>query len=162
MTRDDSLTIVQMLVNSYPGSHWHEGSIDAYARAIEPLDAALATAAVARAVKELDYYPKVATLRELVRIERALADPEPPADRMASVPEFKRDIPHWVKRWVVARRHGDMRVLPEQKVGYDSLQRDDPSSRAYVWPDQTIMPADQWLEEADHVTDEQVFRTLQG
>ena len=39
MTRDDSLTIVQMLVNSYPGNHWHEGSIDAYARAIEPLDA---------------------------------------------------------------------------------------------------------------------------
>lgn len=160
MKQDEALDIVQMLVARWPGAHWSKDTMDAYAYALEAMDAKLTTLAVLRAERELEFYPKLATLRELVRIEKALAAPEPPADRMASVPDFKRDIPAWVRRWVAARAHGDMRVFPEQKPGYDTLQIQEPAFRTYVWPDQEPMPADAWLDEAENVTDSQVWKAV--
>jgi hypothetical protein len=68
------------------------------------------------------------------------------ADQRAAMPkieeaEYARDLEDWVKGWAVGRyKHGDMRVWPEQRFGYDSIQRDNPHYRTYVWPDQEMMP----------------------
>lgn len=132
-----------MLVARWPGPHWSKETMDAYAYALEPLDARYATQAVLRAERELEFYPKIATLRELIRIEKALSAPEPPADRMDHVPEFKRELPSWVKGWLVARAAGDMRVWPQQKPGYDEIQTENPGYRSHVWPEQEQMPGEE-------------------
>jgi len=68
------------------------------------------------------------------------------ADQRAAMPkieeaEYARDLEDWVKGWAVGRyKHGDMRVWPEQKRGYDSIQISNPGYRTYVWPDQEMMP----------------------
>ncbi len=159
MKPDETVDIVAMLVARWPGNHWSKDTMEAYAYALEAMDAQLTTAAVLRAERELEFYPKLATLRELVRIEKALAKPEPPADRMPDS-DFKRDIPMWVRQWVAARAHSDMRVFAQQKPGYDSLQTQEPGYRTYVWPDQEQMPPTEWLAEAEHVTDRQVWNAI--
>ncbi len=166
MTREESLTIVAEIANNWPGNQWNTDTLDAYARAIEPLDGTLVTLAVMRAVRELEFYPRVAVLLEFVQIERRLAEPEPPADRMAVIPDFKRPVPAWVKAWVVARYiHNDFRVLPDQKPGYDSLQNREPAFRTYVWPDQDLMPEQQaftYAEMGAGLTVAHVFDTVRG
>ena len=163
MTRDESLEIVGMLVNHWPGNHWSAGSMDAYARAIEPMDARLVMPAVIRAVGELEFYPKVAVLREFVAIERRLSEPDPPADRM---PEHQLNVrlDPWVAGWCVARyKHGDTRVLPQQKPGYDTLQLQNPSYRTYVWPDQQHMDAETaaaYVTEGAGLTAADVFKLI--
>ena len=122
MTRDDALTIVGMLASHYPGKHWNTETMDAYAKAIEPLDARLTTAAVVRAVNELEFYPKVSVLREYVRIERrqeeydrALQEAPVEAQRMSGTPAPKYECPDWVKGWALSRhRYRDFRPWPQQ------------------------------------------------
>jgi hypothetical protein len=164
MTRDEALTIVGMISNHWPGPQWNTDTLDAYAHAIQPLDARLATAAVIRAVNELEFYPKVSVLREYVQIERRLAEPEPPADRMEPRTDFRREPPSWIRTWIISRyRHRDFRVLPEQKPGYDTLQTGEPHFRTYVWPDQEPMPSEQaavYAAEGAGLSVEDVFHTL--
>lgn len=113
MTRDESLDVVAMLVSHWPGNHWTEGSMDAYARAIEPLDADIAMRAVLRAVQELEFYPRVSVLREFVRIEKRLSEPEPIGRMLNNIPS--QIMPAWVRGYVVARvRYQDLDAWPEQ------------------------------------------------
>lgn len=122
MTRNEALDIAGMIASHWPGSNWTADTIDAYARAIEPLDATIATRAVLRCVNELDRYPRVATLREFVRMEkrltdydRALQETAVESQRMQGKPSAKNTVPEWVKGWAVSRaRHHDMRVWPQQ------------------------------------------------
>lgn len=163
MTREEALTVTGMIASHWPGNVWTTDTLDAYARAIEPMDAHLATAAVVRAVDELEFYPKVSVLREYVQIERRLAEPEPPADRMPPRSDYKLEPPAWLKTWVAARRHHDFRVLVEQKPGYDSLQTQNPHYRTYVWPDQEQMPPEQaavYADEGAGLSAADVFNTL--
>jgi len=142
MTRDESLEIVGMIASHWPGNHWSHASMEAYARAIEPMDARLVMPAVVRAVNELEFYPKVAVLREFVQIERRLAEPEPTADRMPPH-DISARLEPWVQAWCIARyRHGDLRVLSRQRDGYDTLQLHNPSYKTYIWPNQQHMDAD--------------------
>ncbi len=122
-------------------------------------DASLATAAAVALFTDTTDPPTPTDYRHALRKLRTEARMKAPA---ISEREFARDIPTWVKRWVIARANNDLRVFPEQKTGYDSLQTENPSARTYVWPEQVPMPADAWLEEAEHVTDDRVWRTLNG
>lgn len=124
MKRVDALNIVAMIVTSWPGSRpWQADEMDAYAHAIEPLDAEHTVNAVARAVNDLKYRPSVAELREYVRLERSLAQPEP------SRPEpsrFGGRPPEWMFVWSwlrYQREPPDLRGLPQQDA-YD----DDPDA----------------------------------
>lgn len=122
-------------------------------------DAAMATQAAVALFTETTDVPTPVDYRAALKKLEADARMKTPtlAER-----EFVREIPTWVKRWVVARAANDMRVFPEQKPGYDALQTQEPGHRTYVWPDQEPMPADAWLEEAEHVTEERVWKTLQS
>ncbi len=119
----------------------------------EPLDASVCTQAVIAAVNELDFYPKVSTLREFYYLERAkIRAREEKPDRW---PAKRETVPLWVRRWVAARylhkmfgKEQDMRRFTEQGQWGN--------------PDADLMPASAWLEEAEHVTDDRVWRTLAG
>lgn len=63
--------------------------------------------------------------------------------------EFVREIPTWVKIWLVARANGDTRVLAEQERGYNFMQVDYPFGRTYVWPEQELMPDDARTKHAE-------------
>jgi len=118
VTRDDSLTIVGMICAHWPGKQWTTESIAAYARAIEPLDAETTTRAVLRAVQELEHYPKVATLREFVRIEKRLSEPDPIRSQLDNTP--MKIMPPWVRGWALSRvKYNDFRVWPEQDHSSD-------------------------------------------
>lgn len=104
-------------------------------------DAALATQAIAAIYSApFEGKPKPPTPADVREMYRKLAQdarmkvpalPEPPGEGM----------PPWVKGWAVARfRHGDLRVWPQQKPGYDSLQRTSAATRTHVWPDQEPLP----------------------
>jgi hypothetical protein len=70
----------------------------------------------------------------------------------------------WVLGWAVARhRHGDFRVLPGQKEGYDRLQAHNPGYRTYVWPDQEQMPEEdvaRYIEEGSALSAKQVVQMI--
>lgn len=152
MTYDEALTVTQMVVTTWPTTKvWGEDEMDAYAHGLMRYDASICVQAVAAAQHKLMYRPSVAELREFYDLERAKtrARAETPDTR----PERKEKVPLWVRRWVAARylyarfgKEQDMRRFPEQQDKHS--------------PDMEMMPADAWLEEAEHVTDRQVWNTL--
>lgn len=119
MKPEEALDIVAMITAHWPSNNWSVASVEAYARAIEPLDADVTTRAVLRAVQELEFYPKVSVLREFVRIEKRLSEPEGPIERMLNDTPSQM-MPAWVRGYVVSRvRHRDFRVWPEQAAHLD-------------------------------------------
>ena len=75
--------------------------------------------------------------------------------------EYVRELPSWIKGWTVSRyKHSDMRVWPEQRLGYDSIQRYNSGFRTYVWPDQEPMPAEEmakYVAEGNTLSVDDVF-----
>lgn len=138
MTRDESLTVVEMIISHWRITKWSKEEIDVYARLIQDLDAELTTSAVISAAKTLHYPPDVATLREHVRLERIrLRALEPRAPQPKKEP-----VPFWVKRWVVGRKEGDFRRFAEQGE-YGDLTEE-------------MMPEGAWDAEAATLSDTQV------
>lgn len=110
-------------------------------------DAALATQAVAALYIAAPIQgreerpPTPAELREMYRKLELDAREAVPAIEEG---DFVRDLPSWVKGWVVARvRHNDYRVWPQQRPGYDAQQTEHYDTRTHVWPDHEPMPPDQ-------------------
>ena len=153
MNYNEALDIVGMVVRTWPGKEWSEAEMDAYATGLMRYEAATCVAAVAAAQQKLMYRPSVAELREFYDLERAKrrAVAERPVEPRAK----KEKVPLWVRRWVAARylyrqfgKEQDLRAFPEQQT--------------FMNPYVEVMPADAWLEEAEHVTEAQVWRTLQA
>lgn len=154
MNHDEALTVTGMVLTTWPQSkEWGLDEISAYANGLMRYDAEICTLAVAAAQQKLMYRPSVAELREFYDLERAKrrAAVERPVEPRAK----KEKVPLWVRRWVAARylyarfgKEQDLRSFPEQQE--------------WMNPHVDVMPADAWLEEAEHVTDEQIWRTLQG
>lgn len=143
MTREESLTVVQMILTHWRGKDWTKEEIDAYARSIQDMDAELTTHAIAQAAKEITYRPSIAELREYVRAERRRLLP-------AYVPpdtSYTSEVPLWVKRWMCARmlypmfgKERDLRRFREQGDHGNLTQE--------------MMPDDAWLDEANSLDDE--------
>lgn len=150
MTRDESLQIVGMIISGWPsGKEWEREEIDIFARSIQDLDAELATHVVLKAVKETQYRPSVAEIRERVRNEKRKLAPV-----VAPLGEPKgRPVPLWVKRWICARmlyeafgKERDERRFVEQG-DYGDLTKE-------------VMPEGAWVEEANALTDEQLDKAF--
>lgn len=115
MKRNEALDIVAMICAHWPSNTWSVASMEAYANAIESLDAEITMRAVTLAVKECEFYPKVSVLREFYRMEKRLAEPDGPIERMLNDTP-SQIVPRWVPGWIVSRvRHQDFRVWPEQR-----------------------------------------------
>lgn len=153
MNHEEALTVTQMVITSWPSSKvWTAEEMTAYATGLQRYDAEYATKAVAAAQQKLMYRPSVAELREFYDLERAKtrARTETPVTERPR----KDKVPLWVRRWVAARylyaqfgKAQDMRRFPEQQDKHS--------------PDMEMMPPTEWLDEAEHVTEAQVWRTLQ-
>jgi hypothetical protein len=139
VTRDESLQIVRMVLSGWPqAKELDQEEIDLYARSIQDMDAELTTHAVLKAVKDSQYRPTVAELRERVRAERKLLAPQ--VDPIE--PSVGKPLQMWVRRWICARmlyerfgKERDLRGFPEQASFRDlTLEK---------------MPEGAWVEEAE-------------
>ncbi len=114
MKRDEAVDVLEMIMARWPGNRWSAATMEAYINAIEPLDAALSVQAVRRMENELDHAPPIATVREFVRIEKALSERDGPIERQLN-DTLSQIMPAWVKGWCVSRsRYRDLRVWPQQ------------------------------------------------
>jgi hypothetical protein len=109
-----------------------------------------------RAITPADFRGAMRNLRQ----NRSISTPALPESR------FVREMPAWTKGWLIARyADGDMRVWPEQKEGYDQMQREHPYERTYVWGEQEIMPPDErakYEERGSRLTAEQIAKLIRG
>lgn len=145
MTRDESLVIVRMILSGWPqAKELDQEEIDLYARSIQDMPAELTTHTVLKAVKDTQYRPTVAELRERVRAEKKLLAPQ-----VAPIEPLEgKSLPLWVKRWVCARmlyerfgKERDLRRFPEQG-NYGDLTVEQ-------------MPDGAWVEEAESIGDKE-------
>ena len=170
MRREDATKITEMLdevIRNRRGASLFPGGVPTnlavvWINEIEKLDdAAFATKAVAALfVESHERLPTPADLKAAYRVAQRAANP--PAVTAA---DFKREMPTWARGWLVARSQGDMRVWPEQKPGYDSIQREYATHRDYVWGEQEQMPdADQemWEKKAALLTADDVEKLMVG
>lgn len=154
MNHEESLTVTEMVLTTWPMTReWDTDEIMAYANGIQKYDAATMTRAVAAAQQKLMYRPSVAELREFYDLERAKTRAS--AEKPATALPRKEKVPLWVRRYVAAR-------YLHAQFGKDRDMRSFPEQQQFANPYVDMMPADAWLDEADHVTDSQVWATLQG
>lgn len=150
MTRDDAVTIVAMIVNSWPGPDWDEARLGAYVGHLLPLDARNTTLAVEKAVKKLKYRPSISELMEFVRI--AERDNIPDGELFSYMPIVKMPKPPWVFRWERARAAGDTRPFPEQVQALTALARiDEAHYRVYSPPEAPLDSRDHWVQPEEYL-----------
>ncbi len=150
MTRDDAITIVSMVANSWPGQAWEADRLEAYVNAIITWDAELTTKAVARSVNKLKYRPSIAELLEFVQIERS--SKMSLAEESSLVRPEKQPRPLWVERWARARAAGDWRPFPEQSVAMDGLSRYSPEDfKAYRPPTEPLTDSSVWIQGSEYM-----------
>lgn len=137
----------------------------AWVDAMLPFDSISAAAAILKVGDRQRDRPTIGDIRRaIIEIDAAMASRDS-GDRESSGSDtegqYVRDLPAWIKGWAVGRyKHGDMRVWPEQRLGYDSIQRYNSGFRTYVWPDQEGMPEDKMAEYAaagEKLSVDQVF-----
>lgn len=152
MTRDEAITVVEMLIDAIPdGGVWTAKQIDSYAKAIMLLDPEVATHTVLYAQKNLSRRPPVADFLVLYRIQLRRLRPQ----EREREPLERQPAPQWVRRWVAARwaygRFGkpqDMRRFPQQEDFGDLTQ--------------PLMPDGEWDKEAEQITEEELWRYVRA
>ncbi len=152
MTYEEAIEVTRMVITTWPSTKvWGEEEMHAYAAGLQRYDAEFCVRAVAAAQQKLMYRPSVAELREFYDLERAKT--RAAAERPEEPRAKKEKVPLWVRRWVAARylyarfgREQDMRRFPEQQDRHS--------------PDMEMMPPTEWLDEAEHVTERQVWASL--
>lgn len=148
MTREDAITIVEMIVSGWPGPPWETPRLEAYVDSLLPLDAEVTTKAVVRARNKLKYRPSISELREFIQIERRLDQTE---EARYVLPD-KPDKPAWVARWERARAADDWRPFPEQMQGMDTLARRDPDNfGTYAPPEAPVTDRTVWVQDDEYL-----------
>lgn len=156
MTRDDAITLTEWLTNAWPRPEWTPTQIASFMESLLPYDAEIATQALAKAHIAVTYRPQFAEFFTFYRAEQAARNAEQSASAIAAAPAAKPSrLPLWVRRWIVARylfarfgRDQDMRRFAEQQD----------------WADHRVplMPADEWVAEANAIGDREAVRALLG
>jgi len=136
-------------------------TIDYFSVALLPLEYEPALTAATKGVRvHWRRFPSWFDFREAYNNELKLREPDATSvqDALGISPEGKRVIPFWVKRWIAARflfarwgREQDTRPFTEQKDRLTSLAGE------IEW-----MPEDEWVEEANHVSDDDVWGRFDG
>ena len=153
MKRDEAVTVVAMIVNSWPGPDWDTERLAAYVDRLLPLDARNTTLAVERAVRKLKYRPSVAELLEFVRIVEREQIPD--GELIGYMPIERIPKPGWVLRWERARRAGDFRPFPEQAHALTQLARVDVAHyAAYAPPEAPVTDAAFWIQEHEYLAED--------
>ena len=119
-----------------------------WADAMLSFDSLSAAAAILKVRDRQRDKPTIADIRRvIIEIDSAQLAGSRPTREEGLEDQYVLDLQAWIKGWAVSRyKHGDMRVWPEQRLGYDSIQRYNSGHRTYVWPDQEKMPEEQMAE----------------
>lgn len=177
MSPDDALHIAQMLdevqkgrfappLFDKDGGLTNVGTIWIDLLEEEP-DAAMATHAVAALYTAnpptTDGVPRPITpadFRGAMRNERAKVTALPSQEE-----SFERELEPWVKGKAIALLEGDVRAWPEQKPGYDALQKENPFTRTYVWPEQEMITDEaraKYMERGKSLSSAQAAAIIKG
>ena len=138
MTREEAIGMIGAVRGAWPSLYLDDYGMQAWESFFVGRDYDMTMKAYVRLSERQRELPTIADFRGMIIAMEA--------DKIAAMPKIEevsyvRELPAWVKGWTVGRyRHGDMRVWPEQRRGYDSLQTYEPGFRTYVWPDQEKMP----------------------
>jgi len=160
--RDAEQLVGQLNSNYKMGLDYDEFGKRMWMRYMIEQDVLLASEAVKRVCGRQRERATIADIRQMVvavasdRLAAAPALPEP---------QFTRELPGWVKGWLIGRSRRDYRVWPEQKPGYDSLQREHSGTRTHVWPEQNLMPAEdraKYETEGAHLSASQIGSLLEA
>ena len=160
--RDAEELVGQLNSNYRMGLDFDEFGKKMWLRFMLEQNVILASDAVKRICGRQKDRPTIADIRQMIasiagdRLAAAPALPEP---------KFVRELPAWVKGWLISRSRRDLRVWPEQKPGYDSMQREHSETRTFVWPEQILMPAEEraaYEDEGAHLSAAQLGTLLAG
>lgn len=155
MTEDQANEVV-MLIRAATGGQVNEEKVGFFTAALLHLDyeVALSTATTGSVIWR--FFPSWAEFKEIYRTQIKLREPVgEQRDLPDSNPRIERGrkIPYWVKRWVAARflysrfgREQDLRWFPEQ--------------RGFTDPSNERMPDSEWIDEAEQITDEDVWKAV--
>lgn len=148
MTRDESLTIVSLVVSGWPqAKEMDRDDVDLYARSIQDMDAELTTHSVLKMIKDTPWQPHASQLRDRVRIEKRLLAVEV----APIVPPEGEPVPFWVKRWICAR-------MLYKSFGKEKDTRRFKEAGDHGDKTQELMPEGAWVEEANTLDDAEVVR----
>jgi hypothetical protein len=163
MTESDAREVV-MLLRAATTTPISADTIDYFSVALLPFDYEAALTAATKGVRvHWRRFPSWFEFREAYNAELKLRDDDGRSaqDAMPKRTEEgggKKTIPFWVKRWIAARflftrwgRDQDLRPFTEQKDRLTSLAGE------IEW-----MPEDEWVEEANHVSDDDVWGRFDG
>lgn len=167
MKREDAITICAMIsdvITSRRGEelfpHGRDGAPSslgaiwiAQVEKVPDEDTEMATMAVIELTTGMATIPTPTDFHSMLR--KLKREKKPAAVLDESEPEFKRSVSDWVKGKMLALAHGDVRAWPDQKAGYDAIQRSYPDYRTYVWKEQEQMPDDEqdrYIEQAAKMT----------
>jgi hypothetical protein len=130
-----------MVLSGWPqAKDLDEEEIDLYARSIQDMDAELTTHAVLKAVKDSQYRPTVAELRERVRTAKKLLAPE--IEPITAT--VGRPLPLWVRRWICAR-------MLYERFGKERDPRGFPEQASFRDLTVETMPEGAWVKEAESI-----------
>ena len=160
MTKAEADALLGMIRGAW-NMYLDEYGVTAWTDFLKTRDVEMATKAYLHLRDAQPERPVIADLRNMIvkfEVDRRMSLPA------IEEPGFVREIDPWVFAWCVARyKHGDLRILPQQKSGYDALQGENPYYRTYVWPDQEHMDADAvaaYQAEGAGLTAADVFRLI--
>ncbi len=150
MTGDQAKDIVTML-KAATGGRVDEDTSVYFESSLEQLEYESALSAATLGARTWRYFPSWADFREAYKGQQRAR--EPVGEQRNDLPVRKERMPFWVKRWAASRylfakfgKDQDMRWFPEQSQ----------------WVDTTTerMPDDEWVIEAERVSDQEVWKVL--
>lgn len=156
MKPDEARTLAGFLKGAFPAMT--DEQVEVYESSLLFEDATFASKAILQGIREWKFPPRYAEIVERILILKreagiATRAPEYTEEQEA---EFKKPIPQWVKRWVVARficSPRDMRPFPDSYPGSQGQLPVDTDETEW-------MPETAYVEEAKRVTDRQVRLAL--
>jgi hypothetical protein len=154
MTYDEAETIRAMI-----DGHWNmrmnSATAELWLMGLMTENAEAATVAVAHLANTMTYPPKIADVKEILRMNKLAGGALP---KRRALPRKPDAMPFWVKRWCAARFLHE-RFGKEQDFRYFDEQKE------WLTPDELRlgrMPDDAWVEEAERVSDQEVWKFTLG
>jgi len=152
---NEAVDVLALLKGAFPAHRMDPTDRDVWLGSLSPLDADLAYQAVMRGRNEWSFFPPWSVFMQGYRMQQHLR--EPAGEQRQDLPLTKGlKLPLWIRRWAAARylyrrfgRDQDMRPFREQSKYVDPLTKE--------W-----MPDAEWLQEAEHVTDADVWANVRG
>lgn len=149
----DAVEVVAVLTAAFPNLTLEPDAARLWSKLISELDNAEVGFSVALAIaRNSTRIPTIAEFRqaytnELARWRQRHRQIEPPE------PAGSREVPMWVRRWAAAR-------YLHSRFGKEQDTRPFKEQHGHVDPDAATMPDDAWTEEAQQVTNADVWRNL--